>query len=88
VSAGIVGILPHQKLDLTVREFVFDRDFKLYRSGANLTEKQRAARAKLQAVLKTLEGARPAALDEQFTREMRSHISESSSKQKGNNRPK
>jgi arylsulfatase A len=92
---------PRQKFDLTVREFVFDREYKLYRSGdffeltsdpfekttlaiANLTEKQQAAHAKLQAVLKTFVGARPVALDEQFKREMKSQASESTPKRKKN----
>lgn len=79
---------PRQKLDLTVRDFAFDHQFKLYREGsffdlrtdpfekrplvvANLNEQQKSAHAKMNAVLKQFEVARPVALDRQFENEMK-----------------
>lgn len=79
---------PRQKADLTVREFAFDRDYKLYRTGefydlrrdpeeiSPLTDAlgsdQIAARAKLQSTLDQYLHARPEALDREFREAMRS----------------
>lgn len=78
---------PRQRLDLTVREFAFNHDYKLYSTGqffdlkadpfeksplpASLTSDQTAARAKLQGVLDTYRDARPAELDRRFQEMMK-----------------
>jgi len=78
---------PRQSLDLTVKEFAFDQQHKLYRSGqffdlqtdpdeksaltGALSRDQLTAKAKLQAVLDQYTTARPAALDLQFQNAMK-----------------
>lgn len=73
---------PRQGPDMTVREYAFDRDYKLYRDGSffdlkadplekaplqqPLTGKAASARKRLQACLDRYQDARPAELDATF----------------------
>lgn len=96
---------PRQRLDLTVREFVFNHDHKLYRDGrffdlkadpfeqkplttAALTDREAAARAKLQKALDQFANARPAELDRQFEREMKAQSADAAPKKRRNKRKK
>ncbi len=89
---------PRQRLDLTVREFTFDRDYKLYRDGrffdlrsdpfeeapltGALTSEQSEGRSRLQAALDRFTDARPATLDRQFEAEMKGRAPEGKKKKK------